>query len=58
MYPKKSLASLRKADAREETEYITLEEQEKMWLDAFTEMYRGQKKGIKLKTAEELLHGL
>ena len=46
------------APKEEEVEYITKEEQEEMLLDAFTEMFRARKEGIKRKTLQEVIDEL
>lgn len=58
----RALAAVKKAAAKkteeEEKEYITKEELEQMYLNAFTQMYRAKKEGWKLKSAEDLLNEL
>lgn len=58
----RALSTVKKAAAptneEEEEEYITKEELEQKYLEAFTEMYRAKKEGWKLKSARELIDEL
>ena len=47
-----------KKDEEDDVEYISKEELEDVYLNAFTELCRAKKEGWKLKSAEELLHEL
>lgn len=58
---KRALSTVKETAAQkeeEEVEYITKEEQEEMLLDAFTEMFRARKEGIKRKTLQEVIDEL
>ena len=57
---KRALSTVKETAApkEEEVEYITKEEQEEMLLDAFTEMFRARKEGIKRKTLQEVIDEL
>lgn len=58
---KRALATVKKAASQKEeekVEYITKEEQEEMLLNAFTEMFRARKEGIKRKTLQEVIDEL
>ena len=51
-------ATVKKAVEDDDVEYISKEELEDVYLNAFTELCRAKKEGWKLKSAEELLHEL
>ena len=50
-------ATVKKVE-EDDVEYISKEELEDVYLNAFTELCRAKKEGWKLKSAEELLHEL
>ena len=57
----RALATVKKVTAKkdeEEEEYITKEELEQMYINAFTQMYRAKKEGWKLKSLRELIDEL
>ena len=58
----KAMSAVKQATAKkveeDDVEYISKEELEDVYLNAFTELCRAKKEGWKLKSAEELLHEL
>lgn len=58
----KAMAAVKQATVKkveeDDVEYISKEELEDVYLNAFTELCRAKKEGWKLKSAEELLHEL
>lgn len=55
---KRALASVKRKEQEEESDHVTKEQFANDLYNAFVEMYRAERDGVKLKTAEELLNEL
>ena len=55
---KRALAAVKRKEQEEESDHVTKEQFANDLYNAFVEMYRTERDGVKLKTAEELLNEL
>lgn len=55
---KRAVADVKRREREEESDHVTKEQFARDLYNAFVEMYRAERDGVKLKTAEELLNEL
>ena len=55
---KRAVADVKRRECEEESDHVTKEQFARDLYNAFVEMYRAERDGVKLKTAEELLNEL
>ena len=55
---KRAVADVKRREREEESDHVTKEQFARDLYNAFVEMYRAERDGVKLKTAEELIDEL